>query len=267
MPEQIKLSSSATIFPSQGSLHILIVEDDPDVCATLRDGFKNEGFKTTLASNKKEIFAALKTQSIDLITLDLVLKDEPVDGLDLALEIRSQQNIPIIVITGRDTPIDRLSGLEKGADDYITKPFLFKEAAIRVRTVAQRYRLFDDTASSKKIDDSRNIYAFLDFCLDPSRKEVRTLSGTYVPFTETEFNLLEILIKSPQRVVSRDEIMVKLRGREWDPYDHSLIVNIARLRKKIEPKGEEVPRIIKSVRGVGYVFAGEVSRINSKDVN
>ncbi|MFM7083716.1 MAG: response regulator transcription factor [Hyphomicrobium sp.] len=246
------------------TLRILIVEDDAEISTTLQKGFEAEGFAAIVASNSQELFKSLKTQSIDLITLDLGLESGKVDGLDLTMQIRSQRNIPIIIVTGRNQPIDRVAGLEKGADDYITKPFLMREAAIRIRTVAERYGLLRDKAFYEE-HNNRCYYLFSEFILDPMRREIRTLNGAYVPLTETQFNLLEMLLKAPQRVLSRDEMMMKLRNHHWDPLSRGVDGHIARLRSKIEAKGEEAPRLIKSVRNVGYVFAGKVSCVDPEN--
>lgn len=248
------------------TLHILIVEDDAEISTTLQQGFEAEGFAATVASNSKELFEALKSQSIDIITLDLGLEGGKVEGLDLATQIRSQRNIPIIIVTGRNKPIDRVAGLEKGADDYITKPFLMREAAIRIRTVAERYGLLNQKSAAPE-HNNRDIYVFSNYRLDPWRRELRTLEGAYVPLTETEFNLLEMFLKSPQRVLSRDEMMMKLRNHQWEPLDRGLDVHIARLRSKVEEKGEESPRMIKSIRSIGYVFVGELTRVAAEDVS
>lgn len=244
---------------SHQSLHILIIEDEADVRATLRKCFEDEGFIVTEASTTAELFSALRTQSIDLITLDLGLENGTINALDLAPQIRSVANVPIIIISGKDDPIDRLAGLEKGADDYITKPFLIREAAIRVRNVAKRYGLLHEPTVPKEKENG-DLYAFSEYVLDPIRRELRTVKGASVPLTETEFGILEMFLKAPQRVLTRDEIMLKIRGHEWAPLDRGIDGHIARLRRKIEPQGEEAPRFIKSVRGVGYVFAREVSR-------
>lgn len=242
-------------------LHILIVEDEEDVRTTLKLGFEAEGFTVTEASNSSELYSALGNQQIDLITLDLGLEGDKVDGLNLATEIRSKFNLPIIIITGRNEPIDRVAGLEKGADDYITKPFLIREAALRVRNVAKRYGLLQEN-SEETIDDNRKFFGFSNYVLDPIKRELRTLEGNYISLTETEFNLLEMFLKKSQRVLTRDEMMQKLRGHEWAPLDRGIDGHIARLRRKIEPHNEEAPSIIKSVRGVGYVFVREVSRMD-----
>lgn len=265
MLKKVETSSFSMSHPLKKSLHILIVEDDTEISSSLRNGFEAEGFATSVVSNSQELFQALKANSIDLITLDLGLEGGKVDGLDLATQIRSYRNIPIIIVTGRNQPIDRVMGLERGADDYITKPFLLREAILRVRRVAERYALLPDEKSTEE-QNAKKYYVFSNYRLDPIRREVRTVTGAYLPLTETEYHILEMFCQSPQRVLSRDEMMQKLRGVEWAPLDRGVDGHIARLRGKIEPKGEEAPRLIKSVRGVGYVFAGEVSRVVSEDL-
>ena len=213
-------------------------------------------FKTIEAANGAEALRCLDENPIDLITLDLGLDD--VAGLEFAREIRAKQNLPIVMITGCNKPLDRVTGLEQGADDYITKPFNIREVALRLRNVLKRYMrpigLHDNGIAGTQC------YAFDGYVLDTQRREVRSNRGETLDLTDFEFRLLLLLLQNCTRVLTRDEISRALNGHDWTPLDRTIDGHIARLRRKFEVPAEE-PRLIKSVRGVGYVLASYVSRL------
>ena len=240
------LSSSANT-----PIHILVVDDEAALRAILREGLEAEGFAVSEASDKASLLRSVETEPADLITLDLGLGQQ--DGLELARQIRAMHNIPIVMITGRTAPIDRLAGLEHGADDYISKPFHIREVVLRIHNVLRRYELEESLPKPSMAQR----YAFDLGVLDSAKREVRKVDGTLLDLTETEFLLLEIFLRHPARVLSRDEILQMLRGRDWSPLDRTIDGHVARLRRKIEP-AEEAPTLVKSVRGVGYVFTGKV---------
>jgi two-component system, OmpR family, response regulator len=184
------------------------------------------------------------------------------DGLALAREIRATRNIPIIIISAKDEEIDRVVGLELGADDYIVKPFSPREVVARVKAVLRRYGAeapgLAHDAAVDPVPPGRLV--FEGGALDAARREVVAGSGAPVDLTTTEFNLLELFLRHPQRVLSRDEIMNMLKGHDWNAFDRSVDSAIARLRKKIEPDADR-PRHIKTVRGVGYVFSSTVRKV------
>ena len=234
---------------------ILIVDDEPEIRALLRKCFEREGFRVVEARDGGELRARLGSQPPSLITLDLTLGGE--DGLVLAREIRAKCNIPIIMITGKGDTIDRVVGLELGADDYIAKPFQLREVVARVRAVLRRYNPAEQDAVAAGAEHER--YAFADMVLDLTCRELNA-SGEVQELTTAEFNLLEIFVKRPNRVLSRDNIMDLLKGHEWSPVDRSIDALVGRLRKKVEPDPEQ-PRLIKTVRGVGYVFTADAKRV------
>ena len=237
---------------------ILVVDDDADVRMVLRRCFELEGYAVTEAKDGAELRARLQSQTTTLITLDLKLGGE--DGLALAREIRSTDNVPIVMITGKDDPIDRVVGLELGADDYITKPFHLREVLARVRAVLRRYDMtaqHKSTASTAPVDQHH--FAFDRFRLHQARRELVDGDGRVLELTTAEFNMLQMFVARPSRVLSRDIIMDLLKGHDWSPLDRSIDSLVARLRKKIEPDSE-TPRLIKTVRGIGCVFAAEVKR-------
>jgi two-component system OmpR family response regulator len=236
------------------AIHILVVDDEAELRAILREGLEAESFAVSEARDKATLLHSLETEPVDLITLDLGLGEE--DGLQLALQIRAVRNIPIVMITGRGAPIERLAGLEHGADDYISKPFHIREAALRIHNVLRRYGL----EGEKPKPSAAQRYAFCAGVLDSAKREVRKADGTLLDLTESEFLLLDIFLKHPSCVFSRDEILQILRGRLWSPLDRTIDGHVARLRRKIEPPGE-APKLIKSVRGIGYAFTGDVKSV------
>jgi DNA-binding response OmpR family regulator len=231
--------------------HILVVDDDVKVRTLLRRCFEGEGFIVSEAQDGTELRACLGRSPVSLITLDLNLGKE--NGLDLAREIRRERNIPIIMLTGKGDAIDRVVGLELGADDYLAKPFELRELLARVRAVLRR------TSAAEPAAAVEQIYAFEGWRLDVKRRSLSRENGKQQELTTSEFNLLEAFVKRPHHVLSRDDIMDILKGHDWSPLDRSIDNLIARLRKKIEQDPER-PQLIKTVRGVGYTFAVDSKR-------
>ncbi len=239
--------------------HLLIVDDEDQVRTLLRNRFEKEGFAVTEARDAAELWQRLEAGSVDLITLDLTLGRD--DGLALAREIRAKLNVPIIMISGKDEEVDRIVGLELGADDYITKPFSPREVVARVRAVLRRYGASAVCEAAAVVAGPNGLrLAFPGGVLDVARREVTSDTGELIDLTTTEFNLLELLLRHPQRVLTRDEIMNLLKGQDWSAFDRSVDSAIARLRKKIEPDADR-PRHIKTVRSVGYVFSSAVRKV------
>jgi two-component system, OmpR family, response regulator len=241
---------------------ILVVDDDADVRLLLRECFELEGYRVVEASDGATQKQALAAQVIDLVTLDLNLGGE--DGLALAREIRAQRNVPIVMISGKSDTIDRVVGLELGADDYITKPFHLREVLARVRAVLRRYEpRVSDGASTTAVPAASGrttqSFAFEGWELDLDRRELRSDARGAVTLTTAEFNLLAIFVQRPARVLSRDDIMDLLKGHDWSPLDRSIDSLVARLRKKID-QDSNIPKIVKTVRGVGYVFSVAVTK-------
>ncbi len=240
--------------PPEHPSRLLVVDDDPAVRRLLRQRFEQEGFIVFEAEDSAGAEAALAKQDVDLVTLDLGLQHE--SGLDIARQIRTHSTIPIIMITAIGDEIDRVVGLEIGADDYIVKPFSLREVVARVRAVLRRARSQDSLQSATPCQPQ---LVFKGGALDPSSRTFVAASGKPVDLTTSEFNLLEYLLRNPYRVLTRDNIMSALKGHAWDPFDRSIDAAITRLRKKCEPDPTK-PIYIKTVRGVGYMFAGDVER-------
>lgn len=233
---------------------IAVVEDDPEIRRILRVGLESEKIGVREASSGAELMALLESYPVNLITLDLTLGTE--DGLVLAREVRRIKNIPIIMITAKADLVDRVVGLEVGADDYIAKPFHMREVLARIRAVLRRYENGNSAEPTARLER----YGFEGWILDLGKRELMNPSRTVIELSTAEFNLLSILVKRPCRVFTRDEIMDRLKGHEWTPLDRTIDALVARLRKKLEPQSE-TPRILKTVRGVGYAFAIEAKQI------
>ena len=235
---------------------VLIVDDEPMVRTVLRRALETEGFSILEASNREEALKVFGETQVDLVTLDLRLHHS--DGLQLAREIRAIRNVPLVVITGKDSQIDRIVGLEHGADDYIVKPFNLRETMLRIHGVLRRYEAPLAASEGNRPASGPRVRAF-DYCvLDLVKRELRSTSGDLIELTDAEFRLLVLFVENPARVLSRDELARIVLGREWSPLDRTLDGHVARLRRKLEGPTDE-PRIIKSVRTVGYVFASDVS--------
>jgi two-component system OmpR family response regulator len=235
---------------------ILVVDDDPEIRALLRKCFERDGFSVAEAASGADMRTRIEDKDLVLVTLDLTLGGE--DGLELAREIRATRNVPIIMITGKGDTIDRVVGLELGADDYIAKPFQLREVLARVRAVLRRYAGAETTAASGAKAEDEERYTFEAYLLDVGRREL-TCDGKPCELTTAEFNLLHVFVRRPRRVLSRDNIMDMLKGHEWSPLDRSIDSLVGRLRRRIEADSNN-PQLIKTVRGVGYVFTADVAR-------
>jgi two-component system, OmpR family, response regulator len=236
--------------------HILIVDDEAEVRRLLEAGLKAEGYAVSEAADGAGLLAILEKGPVDLITLDVRLGGE--DGFNLAREVRAKNNVPIIMISGKGDMIDRVVGLELGADDYIAKPFHMREVLARVRAVLRRYETQGSDATRAAPTEKSRRFEFEGWVLDAGRRALVSPERKDCELTTAEFNLLLLLVERPGRVLSRDELMDLLKGHDWTPLDRSIDGLVARLRKKIE-RGE-VPQLVKTVRGVGYVFAAQVRR-------
>jgi two-component system phosphate regulon response regulator OmpR len=193
---------------------------------------------------------------VDIVLLDIVMPGE--DGLALAREIRAHSDLGIIMLTGRGEMLDRVIGLEVGADDYIAKPFHLREVLARVKSVLRRRKAPPDPTASNRTQSDETI-RFDGWTLDIGRRQLVAPQRVEMPLTTGEFDLLAALAKHPGRVFSRDTLMDLTRGRTLEAFDRTIDAQIGRLRKKVEEDPKN-PMLIKSVRGVGYVFTGKVDR-------
>jgi DNA-binding response OmpR family regulator len=238
--------------------HILIVDNNERVRTLLRNCFEEDGYRVSEAQSEAEIFEFLETDAIDLITLELSLGSE--DGLSLAQRIRAASAVPVIIVSEKGDPVDRIIGLEMGADDYICKPFHLREVLARVHSVLRRTGRRTQPDADNPDARPRSRFVFDGYVIDSATLELRASDGTPIDLTTSEFRLLEVLVKHPKRVMSRDQLMDQLNGRDWSPYDRSIDNRISRLRKKIEQDPNK-PRLIKTVRGAGYSLAVDVRAV------
>jgi DNA-binding response OmpR family regulator len=238
---------------------ILIVEDDPKIRTLLRNVLQDEGFTTLEAGTAKDALAILRTSTVKLITLDIHLGTE--NGVNLARDIRRTSDVAIIMITGKDDVIDRVVGLEVGADDYITKPFHVREVIARIRSVLRRVGERESTSAVFSHDNGQQ-FGFDGMTAIPDRLELLDRNGAPSNLTSGDFKLLTVFLNRPEQVLSRDQLMDMVGGLDWSPLDRTIDNQVARLRKKIE-RDPSNPNLIKTVRGIGYTFASPVQIVQT----
>jgi two-component system OmpR family response regulator len=232
---------------------LLVVDDEEDIRELLDTYLTGYGFEVRTVASGAQMRSALQQAPCDLVLLDLGLPGE--DGLTLARELRADPSIGIIIVTGRGQPVDRIIGLEVGADDYVAKPFELRELVARVRSVLRRINAAAPAPADDAPNDDR--LSFEGWRLDLAARSLHRPDDVPVPLTTGEFDLLAVFVRHPNKVLSRDELMDMIHRREAGPYDRSIDVQVGRLRRKIE-RDPARPEMIKSVRGVGYVFAPRV---------
>lgn len=229
--------------------HLLLVDDDAGIRATVRDYFAGQGFTVHEAGNGAEMRDRMAAHPIALVVLDLRMPGE--DGFALCRHLREVSNVGIVMLTGSGEAVDRVIGLELGADDYVAKPFDLRELLARVRSVLRRVRATGDAAKS---EGGAAVIEFGTCALNLDTQTLRTVRGDEVILGAMEFDLLRAFVENPNRVLSRDQLLEIAHNRDWDPFDRSIDVRVTRLRKKIEPNPSE-PRHIRTVRGSGYLFS------------
>jgi two-component system OmpR family response regulator len=235
--------------------HILVVDDDPNIRNLLTEYFTENDLRVTTAASGAAMTAVLADAAIDLVVLDLRLAGE--DGMAIARSLRAQSAIPVIMLTGVRDEADRVMGLELGADDYLTKPFSPRELLARVRTVLRRAR--SATPVQARSTELR-AFRFPGFELNLRTRRLARTDGSRIDLTNGEFNLLAALLASPQRVLTRDQLIEASRVFENEVYDRAIDVQILRLRRKIEPDPSQ-PVFIITERGVGYCFNAAVDSV------
>jgi DNA-binding response OmpR family regulator len=246
--------------PSVGSsadrqLCVLLVEDDAALQRMISNYFQDNNIRTLKASGREQMVRQLGSAEVNLVVLDLRLGQE--DGLDLLREVRSGSDVPVIIITGhRRDDIDRVVGLELGADDYLTKPFNLRELLARVRAVLRR---FDAGRAPAAREQEYGRWRFGGWQLDRRTRRLTDPDGAPVALTKGEYALLIAFLDAPQRPLSREHLLQATRVHE-DVFDRSIDVQILRLRRKLE-RDASAPRVIQTERGVGYVFAVPVERV------
>jgi two-component system, OmpR family, response regulator len=233
--------------------HILAVDDDLTMRELVADYLTNNGFRVSTAADGRDMARLIDENIVDLIVLDLKLADE--DGLQLVRDLRMRSNLPIIIITGhRRDEVDRIVGLELGADDYLTKPFSLRELLARVRAVLRRA---EADRAAPPVDSTGTRYRFAGWELNLRLRRLTSPTGASVGLTSGEFSLLIAFVRSPQQVLSREQLLLATRVHDDEVYDRSVDVQILRLRRKLEAD-PAAPELIKTERGVGYVFDAPV---------
>lgn len=231
---------------------ILVVDDDPGVQELIGSYLTQSGYRISVAADGQALRRVLVEQSVDLVILDLGLPGE--DGLSLTRYLREHSTAAIIIVTGRGETVDRIIGLEIGADDYMAKPFDLRELLARVRSVLRRAH----QTTSQSMEVARRRVCFAGWQLDLASRQLLSPDRTEVPLTTGEFDLLAAFAKHPNRVLTRDELLALTHHREAAPFDRSIDVQVGRLRRKIEVDPEN-PVLIRSVRAAGYIFTPSVN--------
>ena len=230
--------------------HILFVDDQREICDLVQEYLSSEGYRVSTAHDGAGMRRLITHDPVDLVILDLMLPGE--DGLTLARSLREESSVGIIILTGRGETVDRIIGLEMGADDYLPKPFHLRELLARVKSVLRR-------ASTRSEDRqaSRPRARFAGWNLDLSTRELLSPSGEEVRLTTGEFDLLAAFVNNANQVLTRDRLLDLARNREAGPFDRTIDVQVGRLRRKLEEDPQR-PTMIKTVRGSGYIFTPSV---------
>ncbi len=231
---------------------ILFVDDDREIRSLLAEYLDANGFRTLTAADGTSMWRMLDSARIDLVVLDLTLPGE--DGLTLCRTLRARSNLPVIMLTARGEPLDRILGLEMGADDYMAKPFEPRELVARIRNVLRRTQALPPNLEPLNVRRLR----FAGWMLDLTARHLISPQCTVVMLSGAEFRLLNIFLEHPNRVLSRDQLLNLTHGRDADPFDRSIDLQVSRLRQKL---GEDAkaPLLLKTVRNEGYVLAAPVT--------
>ena len=229
---------------------VVVVDDEPELRAILCDYLGRHGFSVRAVASGDELDASLATEDADLLILDIAIPDE--DGLSITRRIRAGSTVPILVLTAAADVVDRIVGLEVGADDYVTKPFDLRELRARIRALLRRSgrpALADTAAEQTGV----RLVQFGRVKLDVDARQLLQDDGEVVALTSMEFDLLNAFAQNPNRVLTRDRLLDLAHHRDLQPYDRSIDIRIARLRRKIEPDPGK-PQVIKTIHGTGYMY-------------
>lgn len=232
-------------------LSILMVDDDAQIRQLLSDYLSDFGMSVVAVADGKAMEEALNKSSFDLVILDLMLPGE--DGLSLCRSLRAESDIPILMLTARGEAMDRVVGLELGADDYIVKPFEPRELVARIQTILRRAR---GNPESRK---EQNEAGFMGWRLNYVLRHLVSPKELVIPLSNAEFRLLTVFIQNPNRILTREFLLDSARGRDMDVFDRSIDILVSRLRQKLNDDSR-TPTLIKTVRGEGYLFDAKVTR-------
>ena len=243
--------------------HILVVDDDREIRHLLAEYLEKQGLRCTAVADGRQMRAALEKGRFDLVILDLMLPGE--DGLALCRHLRAapaHARMPILMLTARGEDMDRILGLEMGADDYLTKPFVPRELLARIRAILRRTRALPPNLDEAAAPRARQL-AFAGWRLDTAARHLLDPEGVVVSLSGAEYRLLAVFLAHPQRVLNRDQLLELTQGREAEPFDRSIDLLVSRLRQRLREDARE-PRILKTQRGEGYVLAAAVSEIDAE---
>jgi two-component system OmpR family response regulator len=234
------------------STHIAVVDDEAEITLLLGGYLQSHGFRVSQLHSGTALLRLMAVDPPQLVLLDLGLPGE--DGFSIARQLREHWQCGLVIVSGRGDAVDKVVGLEVGADDYVTKPFDLRELLARIKAVLRRTGAVPGTAAAK----SPSIHRFAGWQFDTAARRLVDAGGNEVGLTTGEFDLLAALVENAGRVLSRDFLLEQTRGREAGPFDRTIDVQVGRLRKKLEANVDE-PQIIKSVRGAGYILVAPVS--------
>ena len=230
--------------------HILICDDEVEVREMLGEYLARRGFRTTLAANAEELRANLEGELPDLIVLDINMPGE--SGLSVLKNLQAEQSPPVVMLTAASDVVDRIIGLEMGADDYLGKPVDLRELEARIKAVLRRKAVPGAEAKPEE-ENLRKRFRFGKTWLDLEAAKLIDEDGSEIPLTSMEFNLLKLFARNRGRVLNRDQILEGAHDRSWDPFDRSIDIRISRIRRKIEANPQK-PTVIRTVRGIGYIY-------------
>lgn len=241
--------------------HVLIVDDDREIRELVSNYLNKNGLRTTVAADGRQMHAFLEGNTVDLIVLDVMMPGD--DGLVLSRELRAGKHkaIPIIMLTARSDEMDRILGLEMGADDYLAKPFSARELLARIKAVLRRSRMLPPNL---QISEAGQLLRFGTWRLDTTARHLIDADGTVIALSGAEYRLLRVFIDHPQRVLNRDQLLNLTQGREADLFDRSIDLLVSRVRQRLGDDARE-PTYIKTVRSEGYVFSVPIEIVEARE--
>jgi two-component system OmpR family response regulator len=228
-------------------MHVLVVEDDAAVSQLIKSYLEREGYAVSVVETGRDMRRTVEGGKIDIVILDVGLPDE--DGWSALRWLRAQGDIPVVMLTGKGDPGDRIIGLELGADDYLPKPFDPHELVVRLHSVRRRVDPLPTPAPPAEDEKIR----FPGWIIDLGAQQLSGENGQLVRLTQAEYRILVLLVRHPHQVVTRDQLTEAVAGRPWQPFDRSVDVHISNLRRKLT-RNEKLPNPIRTVRGTGYMF-------------
>lgn len=232
--------------------HLLVVDDDREICDLIRHFFERHGYRVTAAHDEAQMQAQLRRRDFDLVVLDVMLPGR--NGLELCRDIRARSRVPIIMVTAVGETTDRIVGLEMGADDYLAKPFDPRELLARVRAVIRRFSAASESGTPAR---PAQTYKFAGWTLDLAQRRLWSDDNVVVTLTTAEFDLLSVFVMHPRRTLSRDQLLDLTQGRDAQAFDRSIDILVSRLRRKLATTADSANFIV-TIRGGGYMFAPSV---------